>query len=63
MKSTASEPGLDVDFLRPFFELQLCMNLNKTRNKQDIFWKIYLKLKWNSHYNSSVMCPQLNYNF
>ena len=43
MKSTASEPGLDVVFSRPFFELQLCMNLNKTRNKQVIFWKIYLK--------------------
>ena len=43
MKSTASEPGLDVVFLRPFFELQLCMNINKTINTQVIFWKIYLK--------------------
>ena len=43
MESTASEPGLDVVFLRPFFELQLCMNINKTRNKQVILWKIYLK--------------------
>ena len=43
MKSTASEPGLDIVFLRPFFELQLRMNINKTRNKQVIFQKIYLK--------------------
>ena len=45
MKSTASEPGLDVVFLRPFFELQLRMNINKRETNKSFLKKFIWKTK------------------
>ena len=65
LSSSRSHINTPLDYVvsLPFFELLLWMNLNKIRKTERSFFENLFDnrsvsvLKWNSHYNSSVMRP------